>query len=45
MLILVAVVFFHQDVRLDGPTMPGAEVAALMDCGALQPTIGDPGMP
>jgi hypothetical protein len=43
-LVVVALVFFHEEACLDTPAVARAEVAALMDIGLAQPVAGEPDM-
>ena len=44
MLVVVALVFFHQEARLDTPAVARAEVAAFMDVVWCDGAAGNPGM-
>jgi len=43
--VLIAVAFLHQDIGLDGPTMPSPEVTTLVKIVCIERAAGDPGMP
>ena len=44
MLILVTLVFFHQEAGLDAPAISCAKIAALMDIVVIEGATGNPGM-